>query len=236
MEKLALILDADDTLWENNLFYERAVDAFAGRMAAEGFDPLEARATFDQVERERVPVVGYAPEEFVRSMALAYHRLCDRHGQAPETGVEREVVAIARQVIDYPIVLLDGVAETLPILHRCCRLIVLTKGDRQVQQDKVRRSGLECYLEAVHVVAEKGVQTLHDLLRRYQLDPRCTWMVGNSPRSDVNPALQAGIGAVYIPYAFPWSFEDAAIVESERFVRLERFSQLLEHFSLPEAA
>ena len=233
MDRPTLILDADDTLWENNIYYERATTDLGRCMAAAGFDPAEAERTFAQVEAERVPVVGYAPHEFAHSMLIAYHRLCARHGREPDAATEREVQAIANQVVDHPITLLGQVAETMPLLHRCCRLILLTKGDPQVQQDKLSRSGLAPYLEAVHVVAEKDAAVLHELLARHGLDPRQTWMVGNSPRSDINPALAAGIGAVYIPDAVPWSFEQTAVADPDRVITLDHFGQLLDLFPEP---
>lgn len=234
MKSITLILDADDTLWENNVFYEEATDAFARRMADEGFDESEARQVLDQVERERVPLVGYAPLEFVNSMVIAYERLCQAHGRSSRAEVAAEVEAIARQVIDYPMILLDGVADTLPRLHRYCRLILLTKGNTDAQQSKIDRSGLAPYFEAVHIVAEKDADVLRDLLARYGLDPARTWMVGNSPRSDINPALTAGLRAVYIPYHRPWHWEHAPLLDPTRVVTLSRFSELLDLF--PEAS
>jgi len=181
-----------------------------------------------------VPVYGYAPAEFAHSMVVAYQRLCARYSRSPDPAVEREMLAIGQRVIRYPIILLEGVAETMPLLHRRCRLILLTKGDPTIQQDKIERSGLGPYLEAIHIVPEKGPQVLHELIARYGLDPRRTWMVGNSPRSDVNPALAAGIGAIHIPYAMPWLFEEIPIADPQRTITLQRFSELLELFPAQE--
>ncbi len=234
MEKVALILDADDTLWESNLFYEEATDAFAERMAREGFDPQRARETLARIEQERVPIYGYAPREFARSLVLTYQRLCREDGRPPCPEVEAEVEAIGNRVVEYPIILLDGVAETIAALSRHCRLFLLTKGAPEVQRSKVERSGLAPHFEAVHIVPEKGPEVLRDLLARHHLDPRRTWMVGNSPRSDVNPALAAGIGAIHIPYHRPWSFEEVPIADPERVITIHRFSDLLQLFHPPE--
>jgi putative hydrolase of the HAD superfamily len=234
MKKIALILDADDTLWENNVFYEEATDAFAERMAREGFDPQRARETLARIEQERVPVYGYAPQEFARSLVLTYHQLCQEDGRIPRPEVEAEVEAIGNRVVEYPIILLDGVAETVAALSRHCRLFLLTKGDPKVQRDKVDRSGLAPHFEAIHIVPEKKPEVLRDLLVRHNLDPHRTWMVGNSPRSDVNPALAAGIGAIHIPYHRPWSWEEVPVADPERVVRLSRFRDLLQLFPPPE--
>ena len=235
MGKPTLILDADDTLWATNIFYERATDAFVERMAREGFDPTEARSVFEEVERERVPQAGYSPIEFARSKVIAYRHLCQLHGRQPDPRVEQEVEAIGRQVLEFPIILLDGVAEALPCLSQRCRLILLTKGDPQVQHDKLARSGLAPYFEAIHVVPEKGPEVLRGLLERHGLDPQQTWVVGDSPRSDINPALEVGIGAIHVPHAVPWSFEEVPLSDPDRVVTLRRFSDLLDLFPEPEA-
>ncbi|MGD1997265.1 MAG: HAD family hydrolase [Anaerolineae bacterium] len=234
MDTPTLILDADDTLWENNVFYEEATDTFIELMVQEGFDHTEARQTLTHVEHDRIPTVGYSPHEFVRSLAIAYHRLCKRHKREAHPQVESRVSAIGQQVVEYPITLLEGVAETLPSLRQHCQLILLTKGDHQTQHSKVERSGLAPYFETIHVVAEKGADVLQDLMARHDLDRARTWMVGNSPRSDINPALEVGIGAIYIPYAKPWDYEQVPIADPDRVVTLRSFSDLADLFPEPE--
>jgi putative hydrolase of the HAD superfamily len=230
---LALILDADDTLWDNNVFYQEVLDAFHQRMVGAGFAPDEVQQAYADVEQSHVPVAGYSPQAFVRCTVLVYQELCQRNGRPPLPAVEAEVEEIGQRVLAYPIHLLEGVAETLPRLHRYCRLLLLTKGDPHVQLDKLERSGLAPYFEAVWVTPEKGPQVLQEMLDRYGLDPRQTWMVGNSPRSDVNPALAVGIGAIYIPYAVPWAFENDPIADPARVLTVQRFSDLLRLFPEP---
>ena len=230
MERPTLILDADDTLWENNIYYEQATDAFADLMAQEGFDWDDARQAFEQVEQERVPIVGYAPHEFARSMVITYQRICQRHDRHPRPQVEETAQAIGLRVVDYPITLFEGVTETLDQLRNHYRLLLLTKGDQKEQQSKIDRSGLAHYFEATHIVPEKVPEVFHDILTLYGLNPQQTWMVGNSPRSDINPALQAGIDAVLIPYEMTWSYEQAPLAEPGRVSVLDRFSDLLELF------
>jgi putative hydrolase of the HAD superfamily len=230
MDKPTLILDADDTLWENNIFYEQATDAFADLMTQEGFDWNDSRQAFEQVERERVPEVGYAPHEFARSMVITYQRICQEHGRQPNAQIETAAEAIGLRVVDYPINLFEGVRETLDQLRDHYRLLMLTKGDQKEQQSKIDRSGLAHFFEAIHIVPEKGPEVFHDLLNNYSLDPQQTWMVGNSPRSDINPALQAGIRAVYIPYEMTWSYEQAPLAETENVRVVKRFPDLLQLF------
>jgi putative hydrolase of the HAD superfamily len=232
--KPTLIVDADDTLWENNVYYEQCFAAFAELMVAQGFGWEEAKRTADAVERERIPK-AYAPEEYARSLVITYRRLCERHNRPVEDQVLGEVWEIGQAVIEYPLVLLDGVVETLARLSGHCRLLLLTKGDREVQGGKLARSGLGHLFEGVHIVSEKDADALRGLLARYGLRPERTWMVGNSPRSDINPALEAGIGAIYIPHPSTWTLEHEAIAHPERVIGLERFGELSALFAEPES-
>jgi putative hydrolase of the HAD superfamily len=221
-----LIVDADDTLWENNIYYEQCIAAFAGLMMVQGFEREEAECTADAVERERIPQVGYAPEGFARSLVIAYQRLCESHDLPVEDEVSDSVWEIGQAVIEYPIVLLDGVAETLARLSGHCRLLLLTKGDRDVQGSKLARSGLGHLFDGVYVVPEKDAEVIRRLVARHGLRPERTWMVGNSPRSDINPALEAGIGAIYVPHPNTWTLEQEAIVDPERVTVLDCFGDL----------
>ena len=202
-------------------------------MAIHGFGREEVLRTLEAVERERVPVVGYAPEEFARSLVIAYQRLCAARQRPANDEIAGAAWQIGQRVIEYPIVLLDGVAETLAWLSRHCRLLLLTKGDRKAQESKLARSGLAPLFEAVHIVTEKNAQVLRELLARYGLQPHETWMVGNSPRSDVNPALEAEIGAIYIPHPHTWGFEVEEIAAPERVIVLQRFAELAALFPAP---
>jgi putative hydrolase of the HAD superfamily len=229
--KPTLIIDADDTLWENEIYYERCISDFGALMGSLGFDREEAERTVDEVEAERVPLTGYGPHEFARNIAIAYERLCQRHGRPVDEAVAKASHQIGLVVLEPPMELLDGVAETLPRLGERFRLILLTKGDRASQEGKLARSGLAHHFEGVHVVQEKDAGILRELIADYGLLPESTWAVGNSPRSDINPALEAGIGAVHIPHENTWSLEHQEIADPDRVVVLENFGELQTLFS-----
>lgn len=221
-----VIIDADDTLWENNIYYERCLADFAALMAAQGFDPDEAQRTMEAVERERIPQVGYAPREFARSLVITYERLSQRHGRAVDDALSEAIREIGMTVVDYPMVLLDGVERTLEQLSRRYRLILLTKGDKPVQKDKLARSGLSHFFDAVHVVMEKDVDVFRRLIDQHDLHPERTWMVGNSPRSDINPAREAGIGAIYVPHPNTWNLEIEELADPDGVIVLKTFAGL----------
>jgi putative hydrolase of the HAD superfamily len=149
---LTLIVDADDTLWETEIYFEQCIADFGELMATLDFDREEAERTVEEVERERVPQVGYAPEEFARSLVCAYQRLCERYDRPIEDEVSDSVWEIGRAMVEYPIVLLDGVAETLARLSGRFRLLLLTKGDQKTQESKLARSDLGQLFDGVHIV------------------------------------------------------------------------------------
>ncbi len=136
------------------------------------------------------------------------------------------------QIRTHPIQLLDGVRETLAYLSPRHNLYLLTKGDSEEQKLKVERSGIEDYFKQVVIVAEKDVSTYHRIVRQLQIDPQRSWMIGNSPRSDINPALAAGLNAVYIPHPHTWHFEHEEVqyVEERRLLRLPTFADLRTFF------
>jgi putative hydrolase of the HAD superfamily len=111
-------------------------------------------------------------------------------------------------------------------------LILLTKGEEEEQRLKIENSGLAGYFSSILITAEKDQSTYHTLIQEMQLDPGNTWMIGNSPRSDINPALAAGLNAVFIPHQHTWQLEiqEVAHTGPGKLVCLDKFAQLREHF------
>ncbi|MCP4540759.1 MAG: GNAT family N-acetyltransferase [Chloroflexi bacterium] len=228
--KPTLVFDADDTLWENEAYYQQCATEFGELMATLGLDPKEAKHTLDDVERVRVRLTGYGPVQFIENMVITYQQLCEQHGLPVTKEIADGVREIGQVVMDFPIVLLDGVEDTLTRFNGHYRLLLLTKGDQKIQEEKVTRSGLAHFFDGVHVVPEKDAQVFRNLVAEYGLEPERTWMIGNSPRSDINPALEAGIGAVHIPHATTWVLERQEIATSERVVILDNFGELVSLF------
>jgi putative hydrolase of the HAD superfamily len=123
-----------------------------------------------------------------------------------------------------------GVEPTLSELASRHDLTLFTKGEHEEQSLKVERSGLAGFFDRVVVTPEKDEAAYHGLVAKHGFDRATTWMVGNSPKSDINPPLAAGLRAVFIPHPRTWSLEVADVTESERLLVLETFDQLLDHF------
>ncbi|CAM2955547.1 HAD family hydrolase [Saccharomonospora xinjiangensis] len=223
-----LLFDADDTLWECNVVFERAADDFCAWQARPGLDAAAVRRVLAGIERANTERHGAGAAVFLRSLADCLERLQQR----PATGAEHaHLRRLAEAVLDCRIEMIPEVAETLGALQEKYPLVLVTKGDTVDQWRKIDNSGLRGHFEAVHVVREKTTATYSWLAERYQLDVERTWMVGNSPASDILPALAAGMGAVYVPNDNTWALEHADLDSAaDRLVTLERFGQLLDHF------
>jgi len=227
---LALLIDADDTLWENNIYFERAVAAFIGYLDHREISPSEVRETLNEVERENILTHGYGLSSFTCSLVDCFRRLSP--GEATDEKIE-QVRSFSRSIAGHEIELLPGVEETLAALAGRHRLILMTKGEHAEQADKLARSGLEPYFSAVEVVAEKDPATYSEVLRRRKLEPRASWMIGNSPKSDINPALAAGLNAVFLFHKDTWVLEHGELdpaPEGQQLIELDEFARLREIF------
>jgi putative hydrolase of the HAD superfamily len=225
-----LLIDADDTLWENNIFFERAIAAFISYVDHHEYSRDEVRSVLNQVERESILTHGYGLSSFRRSLVTCFERLSTE----PITPEKHErIVSFAQSIADEEIQLLPGVAETLPVLAARHRLILMTKGNAAEQADKLQRSSIARWFSAIEIPAEKDPAAYHAVCEKYELTPHSTWMIGNSPRSDINPALAAGLHAVLVHHPHTWVLEHEETMpapEGQHFLTMEGFTALLNHF------
>jgi putative hydrolase of the HAD superfamily len=223
-----LIFDADDTLWENNIYFEEAFDRFCDYLAHSSLSPAEVRGVLDDIEMANAKIHGYGSKNYARNLAECYRHLAERHI------AEADLLAVqefAHHILEKPIELIEGVADTVAQLAQRHSLTIFTKGDQEEQRLKIDRSGLGRYFEHAAIVKEKNQAAYVDLAQQRRFNPAQTWMIGNSPKSDINPALAAGLNAVFVPHARTWSLEHAEVPENNpRLLKVERISELLEHF------
>jgi putative hydrolase of the HAD superfamily len=223
-----LIVDADDTLWENNIYFERAFDDFCDFLAHSALSPSQVRTVLDEIEIVNSKVHGYGTANFARNLAECYQKLAER--DVSEDDLPR-VMSFTEQILRHPIEIIAGVEETLEYLSERHDLTLFTKGDPEEQKLKLDRSGLAIYFGHTAIVKEKDVATYGLLIRERRLDPANTWMIGNSPKSDINPALEAGIHAVFVPHDRTWTLERAELREGPgRLLQVERFAELKQYF------
>lgn len=225
-----LLIDADDTLWENNIYFERAIANFISFLHHQAYSGPEVREVLNQVERECILSHGYGLHSFAHALVQTFERLAVE----PLTPALHETIrGFAHAIAEHPIEILPEIPETLDHLSAHHQVMLVTKGDVREQSGKVERSGLKEYFAAIEIVPDKNPAAYGQLVVKHGLDPASTWMIGNSPKSDVNPALAAGLNAVLVPHADTWILEYEEIVEATRPQQLlvvECFSDLRQHF------
>lgn len=226
--KLSLVFDADDTLWENNIYFEEAFDQFCDYLNHSSLAPDQVHKILDEIEVVNAKIHGYGSKNFARNLAQCYQHLVERDISERDLNV---VMDFAHQILEKPIELIAGVEETLADLCRRHDLTIFTKGDPEEQRLKIDRSGLARYFQHSAIVREKNEAAYRRLAEERGFVLERTWMIGNSPKSDINPSLAAGLNAVFVPHPRTWSLEHEDVpADHPRLIRVERIAELRERF------
>lgn len=225
-----LLIDADDTLWENNIYFERAIASFISYLDHRVHTPEEVREHLNACERATIAAHGYGLQSFRRSLITCFEQL----SSSPVTAERHDrIVSFVQSIAEQEIELLPDVPETLAELATRHRLILVTKGDETEQHDKLERSGLSAFFQEIEVLSEKHEEAYRALSDHHGFEASDTWMIGNSPRSDINPALAAGLHAIFIPHDFTWVLEHEVVNQpgpEQRLIELGSFAELTKHF------
>ncbi len=215
-------LDADDTLWHNETLFRLTHDRFCDLLSdVAAREVLEVRLS--EVERRNLRLYGYGVKGFTLSMIETAMELTD--GQAP-SAVIREILAAGREMLSEPVEPLPGVDLALAQLSERYRLVLITKGDLLHQEQKLAASGLGDLFAAVEIVSEKDASTYSRVFARHGSGAGQAAMCGNSMKSDILPALEAGSWAAHLPYPLTWAHEVAeAPQDHPRFAELASISE-----------
>jgi putative hydrolase of the HAD superfamily len=216
-------LDADDTLWHNETIFRLTQDRFRALMAEIAPpDVLDARLA--AVERRNLALYGYGVKGFTLSLIETAMELTE--GEPPGR-IIGDILAAGRDMLAHPVEPLPGVEDALAELSEDYRLVLITKGDLLHQEQKLAASGLGELFAAVEIVSEKDAATYARVFTRDGTGPAEAAMCGNSMRSDILPALEAGAYAAHIPYVVTWAHEMAeAPADHPRFAELETIAAL----------
>lgn len=228
MDRQWLLIDADDTLWENAVYFEEAIAQFTDFLAHSEFSAAEVRQVLDEIELASIRIHGYGSKNFARNLKTCFVRLAERHYSEEDL---LRVVAMGESIIERPIELIEGVEETLQYLSERHHLTLFTKGHDEEQLFKFSRSQLGEFFHGVRVVKEKDAEAYCRMVEDEGMAPNQTWMIGNSPKSDIHPALEAGLRAVLIPHETTWALELTELPEpSDRFRIVDAFTKLRDLF------
>ena len=219
-----ICLDADDTLWHNMRFFHETQDALVAML--EPFaDAGIARTALEACEIRNLKLFGYGAKAFTLSMIETALEL---GGDDVPASVIRDILDAGKALHAHPVQLFDGIEETLGALADRARLVLVTKGDLFHQEAKLAASGLGDHFSGIEIVSDKQASTFAGIFTRYQVDPAAALMAGDSMRSDIFPALEAGAWAAYIPQPLGWSHEQCpAPSDHPRFVELPSLAALV---------
>ncbi len=227
----SLLIDLDDTLCENNIYFERAIAQFISFLNHKEMSLEQVREVINHTERESILSHGYGLHSFAHSLVRTFEKL----SVEPITPALHETIrGFAHQIADHPLEIITDVPETLAYLAERHHLILMTKGSLTEQSAKIEGSGLKEFFVAVEIVAEKNPAAYRQIVDKYALLPEVTWMIGNSPRSDINPALAAGLHAVFVPHDQTWVLEHEELVPApspaQKLLIVKGFAELRSHF------
>jgi putative hydrolase of the HAD superfamily len=221
----AIGLDADDTLWQNEQFFHITQERFA-RLLAGYADPQILSERLLEAERRNLQVYGFGIKGFTLSMIETAIELTE--GRVPSS-VVNQILQAGRDMLGHPVETLPHAREALEALSGDYRIILITKGDLFDQERKLAQSGLGDFFDAVEIVSDKTTSTYERVFARHADGPSRSMMVGNSLKSDVIPAIEAGSWGVHIPHDLTWALEHAeAPVDSPRYNRLVHLGELVD--------
>lgn len=220
----AIAFDADDTLWHNERIFISAKEKYK-RLLANYHDANWIEQRLDETESRNIAHFGYGIKGFTLSMIETAVELTEGRIKGGEI---QQIIEYAREMMNSPIEVLEGVRETIEEIADKYALLVITKGDLFDQEIKIARSGLGDYFRHVEIVSEKRTATYENILTKHQIQKPEFVMVGNSLRSDILPVIELGARAVHIPYESEW-FHDRVSDEElhgKEFTRLEKINLL----------
>jgi putative hydrolase of the HAD superfamily len=231
-----LLIDADDTLWENNIYFERAFEDFVDFLDHQHLSGAEIQAVLDEIELANRGLHGYGARAYARSLRDSYRQITGVAEDDPNLATAEQ---LGLRILEQACEAIDGVEETIAALRPHHDLYLFTKGHDDEQRRKVERSGLVGFFDAVLIANEKDQDAYREVVATLELDASQAWMIGNSPRSDINPALRAGLNAVWIPHPRTWHLEVEEIVRDSRapgqLLQLTTFRELLTVFEATTA-
>ena len=223
-----LIFDADDTLWENNVIFERVVDDFIAWIAHPTLEPAAIRAMLAEIEEANIVAHGYGSRVFLRSLRDCFTHLTQRPvGAAERARFDEFADAFTHNKVE----LIGDVADVLDELATRHDLFLMTKGKPEEQRRKIDASGLDHHFLGIDIVPVKEPETYRRIVAARGLDPAVTWMIGNSPKSDIIAAREAGLRAVFVPHPNTWAHEHAELDPADDgILHLASFGELTAHF------
>jgi putative hydrolase of the HAD superfamily len=226
-----LIFDADDTLWENNIHYIKAAEDFVDLITPLGYIKEKVEEDFQTLEKNVVKELGYGSENYVLILRTLFKRYTAENINGKLRNKFEQICEKFESHLHLPPKVFPEVPSILSQLKEKYPLFVLTKGNIEEQKRKLENSALLKYFQEAFVETEKDISTYQRLLNENGWLAEEVCMIGNSPKSDINPALRLGMCAVLVPYQHTWILEDEPLdANQERLRVVSSFSDLTRLF------
>ncbi|MTG97417.1 MULTISPECIES: HAD family hydrolase [Myroides] len=219
-----IAFDADDTLWDNEIYYQQTEQAFCELL--KDFLPKEdtSRVLFE-TEMRNLSRYGFGAKSFLLSLLETAMQITQRK---MNDVLMQQILDLGHALIDKPITLLDGVQETMEILSKDYTLILATKGDLLDQERKLKNSNLGKYFDHVEVMSDKQTEDYHKLIDKLNITAPAFMMVGNSVKSDIIPVLEIGANALHIPFHVTWAHEVVEAVDHKGYYKLDNIREVVD--------
>jgi putative hydrolase of the HAD superfamily len=203
-----VLFDFDDTLVETTIHFNHAKKKFAGIMSSLDFPAAEALETLNQIDIRNVKHCGgFFKECFPHALGETYDYYCKHLKREINPGLRKEIEDLGWQVYDHPVKTMKNAGIVLKELHNRYPLYLATRGEPGVQKARLEQSGLACWFKKIYVLAQKDKDTYLSIAKEQKITPRYSWIVGNSMKSDINPAIKAGFNGIYIHHPHTWDYE-----------------------------
>ena len=219
--------DADDTLWINEPYYQEAEQKLS-ELLSSFLSAKSLSSELFKTETGNLERFGYGAKAFTLSMIETALRVSNQ--QVSQTVISK-ILDIGKELIEKPVILLDGVKETVVKLSQeGKKMIIATKGDLLDQERKLENSGIAQYFHHIEIMSDKQDADYTKLLKKLNIAPKDFLMIGNSLKSDVLPVLNIGGQAIHIPYHTTWEHEKVSIEKKERkYSEIKHISELLKN-------
>jgi len=217
--------DADDTLWVNEPYYRETEIEFCGLLVEFGAAETVSQELY-LTEMQNIQLYGFGAKGFMLSLIETAQRISDN--QVPQATIAK-IIALGKDLLNRPVVLLDGVLAVLDALHNLGKtLIVATKGDLLDQERKLAKSNIVQFFHHIEIMSDKKESDYRKLLAHLDIQPEDFLMIGNSLKTDILPILNIGGYGIHVPYHTTWQHEQSEkITANNKFHEIEHISEIL---------
>lgn len=218
--------DADDTLWENELYYHKTEKEFAS-ILSDYLNEDELKKELLNTETNNVKLFGFGSKGFTISMIETALRVTNNTITADKIF---KILNLGKSLLNSPVNLFEGTENVFKKLQKKFKLVVATKGDLFDQERKLKASNLESYFHHIEIMSDKNESSYKKLLNHLDIKPGEFLMIGNALKSDIIPVLKIGGSAIYIPYHLTWEFEKREVEDFDKtnFLQIEKITDLLD--------